>query len=207
MTAPRDERSTLELWDELMTRPDSYINELRLGTCLDGCFPAEACGKLKATPRLQSRLSDIIRARYLLTGWVDPGQCNEADRIIALTSGERLTEIALRAGAIFWSTEIARVVLSKHVAMLHRQLGESICTFAIANRDLAGPVRRLKLVGDLIAMAKEDGWRCLSAWCHAQPQGVSMRVRLKLPPVIAFDRAPRSPFLEAGPAIVRRAAN
>ena len=110
-----------------------------------------------------------------------------ADRIIALTSGERLTEIALRAGAIFWSSEIARVVLSKHVAMLHRQLGESICTLAIANRDLAGPVRRLRLVGDLIAMAKEDGWRCLSAWCHAQPQGVSMRVRLKLPPVTAFD--------------------
>jgi hypothetical protein len=195
------------MWDELMTRPDRYINEHRLAACLDGCFPAEACDKLKASSRLQDRLSDIIRSRYLLTGWIDPEQCNEADRVIALASGERLTEIAIRAGAIFWSTEIARVVLSKHVAILHRELGESTCTFAVANRDLAGPVRRLKLVGDLIALAREDGWRCLSAWCHAQPQGVSMRVRLKLPPLATFDRAPRRPFIEAGPAIVRRAAN
>jgi hypothetical protein len=207
MTATRKERPTLELWDELMTRPDSYINELRLRTCLDDCLPAEVCAKLKTSSRLRNRLSDIIHSRYLLTGWVDPQQCNETDRVIAVASGERLTEIAIRAGAIFWSTEIARVVLSKHVAVLHRELGESICTSAIANRDLAGPVRRLKLVRDLVALAREDGWRCLSAWCQAQPPGVTVRVRLKLPPVAAFDRVPRSPFVEAGPAIVRRAAS
>jgi YOP proteins translocation protein K (YscK) len=206
MVAARDERSVLELWDELMTRPSCYINELRLSACLEGNLSAEACRKLKTSSRGQSRLSDVISARYLLTGWVDPEQCNEADRVIALSSGQRLTEIAMRAGAIFWSAEIVRVVASKHVASLHRQLGESVCASAIANRDLAGPVGRLKLVRDLVALVKEDGWRCLNAWCQAQPSGVSRRVRLKLPPAEAFDRAPRSPFVEAGPAIVRRAA-
>jgi hypothetical protein len=207
MVAARDERPVLELWDELMTRPCRYINDLRLSACLEGSLSAEACRKLKASSRGQSRLSQVISTRYLLTGWVDPEQCNEADRVIALTSGERLAEIAMRAGAIFWSTEIARVVLSKHAASLHRQLGESICASAIANRDLAGPVGRLKLVRDLVALVKEDGLRCLSAWCQAQPSGVSRRVRLKLPPAEAFDRTPRSPFVDVGPVIVRRAAN
>lgn len=207
MVAARDEKSVLELWDELMTRPSCYINELRLRACLEGSFSAAACRKLKASSRGQSRLSHVISARYLLAGWVDPEQCNEADRVIALTSGERLAEIAMRAGAIFWSAEIAKVVQSKYAAVLYRQLGESICRSAIANRDLAGPVGRLKLVRDLVAMVKEDGLRCLSAWCQAQPSGVSRRVRLKLPPAEAFDRAQRSPFVEVGPVIVRRAAN
>jgi hypothetical protein len=60
--------------------------------------------------------------------------------------------------------------------------------------------------GALGARIVDDGWRCLAAWCRAQPDGIGARVRLKLPPHAALDETPPSSFDSIGAAIVRRAA-
>jgi hypothetical protein len=158
------------------------------------------------TDRLRSRLATFLFEYYRLSGSISVEQIDPIDRAIALADRNGLHEITIRAGAIYWAGSLADIILGWKAALLHEALGEEVCAFAIANRDLAGPAQPLEQVDGIRDRAFADGLRCVGAWCHAVPAEVGTRVRLKLPPDELIDRAPTAPFAEIGADIVRRAA-
>jgi hypothetical protein len=191
-------------WDAFVTQPALYIEPSRLAVCFDGMVDPELCGRLRSSPRLEERLSDLVHSRYGLARTIAAEEVSDTDRWIALASSEQLVELARRAGAIYWANSIANTVRAADAAAFDAALGEALCVVALANRDLSGPMQPLTPYDQLGTRVTEDGWRCLGAWCKAQTAGVGMRVRLKLAPNAALDEGVRRPFDELGPAIVRR---
>jgi hypothetical protein len=193
-------------WATFMRQPAAYIDAARLAVCLDNQFSAELCGRLQGAGRLRDRLSALIKTHYALAAPVEEDAVGELDRNIALSPFERLADVVRRAGAIYWANAIANVLLAEKVSQLHEQLGEVVCVFALANRDLSGPDEVLEPVADAGARVTEAGERCFAAWCQSLSGAVATRVRLKLPPRQGLDGPPGIPFAEIGPSIVRRAA-
>jgi hypothetical protein len=193
-------------WRAFMMEPAVYVDSAYLHACFGDSLSAEFCDRLRTSPRLQDRLSTLIREHYGLE-WTAAETCGEIDQAVALSSAERLAELALHSGAIYWSAAIANTVIAQDVEALGKELGDELCAFAMSHRDLAGPVRILESHDTLRSRIVEDGWRCLGAWRHLQPEGIAVRVRLKLSPTPAFDDHPLHPFDALGPSIVRRAAS
>jgi hypothetical protein len=193
-------------WDAFMRYPVAYIEPSRLDACFNGHLGAELCERLKGMTRLRDRVSAMIIERCALAPTCDPFLVDDCDRAIALASAERLCELGQRAAAIYWAKTIARVILAAHVKALNEQLGEPLCVLALAHHDLSGPEQSLEPIETIGARIKDDGLRCLAAWCASQPGAVNARVRLKLAACAALEVAAEMPLLECGPAIVRRAA-
>jgi len=191
-------------WDAFVTQPALYIEPSRLAVCFDGMVDPELCGRLRSSPRLEERLSDLVHSRYGLARTIAAEEVSDTDRWIALASSEQLVELARRAGAIYWANSIANTVRAADAAAFDAALGETLCVVALANRDLSGPMQPLTPYDQLGLRVMEDGLRCLGGWCKAQTAGVGPRVRLKLASNPALDDAVKRPFDELGPAIVRR---
>jgi hypothetical protein len=187
-----------------VTQPALYIEPSRLAVCFDGMVAPELCARLKASHRLEGRLSGLVHSRYGLAPAIAVEEVSDTDRSIALASSELLAEIVRRAGAIYWANSIATTIRAADAAAFNAALGEPLCVLALANRDLSGPMQSLTSYDQLSTRVTEDGLRCLGAWCKAQTPGVGLRVRLKLAPNPALDDAVKRPFDELGPAIVRR---
>jgi hypothetical protein len=193
-------------WQNFMMEPALYIEPDRFAACFEDAFTPSLCRKLLESQRLRARLSTAVQRHYQLGPWIDPEQVDEVDRVIALAPADILPDLALRAGAIYWSSAIASTVLAKAVGVLQQQLGDELCGYAINQRDLAGPAQSLEpleTVGDRI---EDDGWRCLSAWCASVQPGIGQRVRLKLPKDSIIDLPAPPAFAARGPEIIRRAA-
>ncbi|TIN10702.1 MAG: hypothetical protein E5Y14_09175 [Mesorhizobium sp.] len=192
-------------WQTFMSNPAGYADAARLAQCFGGTIGEAACERMLRSQRLHQRLSVLLLDRYGLSGAVSNQPADETDLAIALSSGEELEELALRAGAIYWAGSLAAVIDGRQASALQAALGAEICAFAVANRDLAGPMQPLEPLDDIDRRVHADGLRCLGAWCQAMPGETSMRVRLKLMPHALVDQPTAEPFAEAGPAIVRRA--
>jgi hypothetical protein len=192
-------------WIVFVTQPALYIDASRLAECLDPQAGLDLCVRLKATARLEKRLSDRVRSHYGLAARIASEAVGDIDRAIALATAEQLTDLARRSGAIYWADSIANVVLAQDVEAIDAALGAPLCAFALDHRDLSGPVQPLEPFGQLHVRLMDDGWRCLAAWCAAQADGVGARVRLKLAASPLLDGPIESPFDQRGPAIVRRA--
>jgi len=194
-------------WATLMNRPAAYIDVSRLSACFDDRINLGVCERLHEASRLQERLSTIISEFYALAMPVGPEAVSPIDQTIALLPVARIDDIVRRAGAVYWANAIANVVRAEEVRWLHNTLGQALCTFALANRNLAGPPGQLELQDGADTQIAEDGRRCLGAWCQSQPDAVGGRVRLKSPASVALDSATQSPFDQIGPAIIRCAAS
>jgi len=193
-------------WATLMNRPAAYIDLTRLAACFDSRIDVGLCERMRDSSRLQDRLSAIISDFYALAAPVGPQAVSQLDQNVALLPVGRLGDVVRRAGAVYWATAIANMVRAEEVRWLRDQLGEALCTFALANRNLSGPPRKLEPADGADARIAEDGVRCLGAWCQSQPEAVGGRVRLKSPANPALDDRAQKPFDEIGPAIVRCAA-
>lgn len=193
-------------WVEFVENPLSYIDDERLAHCFGGAVSADFCTKLKSNGRLKARLADVIKDHYWLPPIVAESGSDENDLVIAVSSGDKLQEIVLRAGVIYWSAAIANTVLASDVTTLQAQIGEELCSYAIKHRDLSGPEKSASPVETMKDRIAESGWRCFAAWCETLDPGISARVRLKLPPNDILDSSPNSEFQETGPVIIRRAA-
>lgn len=192
-------------WRTFMSNPAFYADAARLAQCFDGTIGEAACERMLRSQRLHERLSELLLDHYGLTAAVSDEPADEVDRAIALSSGEELEELALRAGAIYWAGSLAAVIDGRQAAALQAALGPDLCAFAVANRDLAGPMQPLEPLEAIHHRVYADGLSCLGAWCQAMPGDTGMRVRLKLIPHELVDQTTAAPFAEAGPAIVRRA--
>jgi hypothetical protein len=206
MSGPGIQNSALD-WSAFIRRPAEWVDPLRLNACFDNRFTPELCGRLKQTPRLQTKVSKLISGNYELGPSLAALKMSDADRAIALTSHDRLIALVRRAGAIYWAKAIAGVVLAQQVKTLYAQLGEELYVFALGHQDLAGAKQQFEPLDEASAQIELDGLHCLGAWCHAQLDDIGKRVRLRLPASPALDDPPEPPFAEIGPSIVRRAAS
>jgi hypothetical protein len=193
-------------WATLMHRPAAYIDPTRLAPCFDDRIGVRLCERLRDAGRLQGRLSSLITDFYGLDAPFGPETVDPADQKVALLPAARTGDLVRRAGVVYWANAIANVVRAEEVRELRARLGETLYSFALANRNLSGPAVKLDLDDDADAQITEDGFRCLGAWCLSQPMAIGERVRLKSPASRALDDAVRSPFNELGPAIIRCAA-
>lgn len=191
-------------WEAFVTQPARYIEPSRLALCFDGALGPELCARLKASLRLQERLSGLVRSRYGLARDIAAEAVSDTDRSIALAAPEQLMALVRHAGAIYSADSIANTVRAADAAAIDAALGHELCVVALANRDLSGPMHPLTPYDQLGARVMEDGLRCLGAWCKALPPGIGLRVRLKLAPDSALDDPVERPFDELGPAIMRR---
>jgi hypothetical protein len=207
VTGPAERASTAMDWATLMNRPAVYIDLTRLAACFDERISVSLCERLRAESRLQDRLSAIINDFYTIAAPVGPQAMGQLDQSVALLPVGRIGDIVRRAGVIYWATAIANMVRAEEVRWLRDKLGETLCWFALANRNLSGPPRKLEPVDGADVRIAEDGMRCLGAWCQSQPEAVGGRVRLKSPAHPALDDRAQSPFDEIGPAIIRCAAS
>jgi hypothetical protein len=193
-------------WDVFLAHPALYIDPERLAACFDGELSADLCARLKASAHVEERLSRLIHSHHKLATDIALEAVDDIDRIVALAPAEQLADCARRAAAIYWADSIAHAILAPDVEAIHSALGEAMCTFALGHRNLSGPAQKLAPHAQLGTRIMEDGWRCLGAWCHAQADGVGIRVRLKLPAHPALDGLAEQPFDRLGPTIVREAA-
>jgi hypothetical protein len=193
-------------WATLMNRPGAYVDPSRLTTCFEGSISPRLCERLRDASRLQDRLSALITNFYALAAPFEMEKVNPADQMVALLPAVQMGDLIRRAGVVYRANAIANVVRAEEVRWLRSRLGETLYAFALANRDLSGPVTKLDLEDGADAQITEDGFRCLGAWCQSQPAAIGERVRLKNPANPALDDAAQSPFNELGPAIIRCAA-
>jgi len=168
-----------------------------------------------------SEISSALALRFMLFGLIGPfaavlmeryglslettPPADDIDRAIALASGEALEDIALRSGAIYWAGSLASVIAGRQAAALQAALGADAYAFALANRDLTGPLRPIGPLEDVHGLVYADGLRCLGAWGQSLSGDTGMRVRLKLMPHALIDQKADEAFVKTGPAIVRRA--
>lgn len=191
-------------WQAFVFNPASYADAARLVPCFNGSIDEAACLHMLGAERLHGRLSGILMERYGLTLETAP-PADDIDRAIALASGEALEDIALRSGAIYWAGSLASVIAGRQAAALQAALGADAYAFALANRDLTGPLRPTGPLEDVHGLVYADGLRCLGAWCQSLSGDTGMRVRLKLMPHPLIDQKADEAFIKTGPAIVRRA--
>lgn len=194
-------------WKTFLWEPAAYADPERLALCFEGKIGRGACERLLANGRLYDRLSTLLEEYYALAPLSDDADTvNDLDRKIALSSVDGLNDLILRAGAVYWADVLASTILGRKAAALRAVLDGELITFAAANRGLAGPPQPIEPIETLRERVETDGWRCLAAWRHAVDPAIGARFRLKLPVNAPLDEIPASPFVEAGPEIVRRAA-
>jgi hypothetical protein len=203
MSAAADRAPAAMDWATLMNRPAAYVDVTRLAACFDGRIGAPLCERLRGASRLQDRLSATISEFYAFAPPVGPDAVSPADQKVALLPAASVGGVVRRAGAVYWANAIANAVRADEVRWLRDRLGETLHTFALANRKLSGPPDKLDMADGADARIVEDGVRCLAAWCQLQPAAIGGRVRLKSPASPALDGAVQSPFNEIGPAIIR----
>jgi hypothetical protein len=206
VTGPTNRASAEMDWATLMSRPSAYIDATRLAACFDGGIGIGLCERLRATGRLQNRLSAMISDFYALAAPVSPEAVSPADQKVALLPSGKTRDLIRRAGAAYWANAIANAVRADEVRRLRAQLGEALYAFALANRHLSEPSGKLDLTDEMDVQITEDGMRCLGAWCQSQPEAIGERIRLKSPANPALDGGASGPFRDIGSAIIRGAA-
>ena len=187
--------------------PSTYADPAWLVSCFGGAISQEAGRRLLASRRLRKRLSHLLADQHQLPAADEVQVIDEADQPIAYASAEQLSEIAMKAGAIYWAATLARTISGREAAMLRNGLGSALCTLALANKDLAGPEQPLEPLVTIRERVEADGWRCLAAWRQAVGEPVTARLRLKLPPHSPLGEPPVAAFATIGPQIIRRLAD
>jgi hypothetical protein len=201
------DKSEVSAWRSFILTPGRYAEPSHIRNCFNGAINAQLAAKLVACARLDDRLSSLLIAHYRLSRWLDLEACPQKDRTIALLPQAQFASIARRAGAIYWGASLATAVFGSEVAALQRQLGEDLYWFALAHRDLAGPIQDLRPFDALDVKFIADGWRCFEGWRRSQQRAVAERVLLKFPPEYEANAPLDRIFLQKGPEIVRCAGN
>lgn len=184
--------------------PAGYATPERLSECLGGEISQTGCRLLLSSQRLHRRLSRHLSDHYSLPNTGDKAISLE-DRSIALLAGDKLDELALRSGAVFWAGSIAAAIGKDEAVALQNHLGDEIITSALRHRDLSATPRPVGHPDTILDRVMEDGWKCFDAWLADTPPSIGMRVRLKLPETRPGQEGPEQDHVQLGARIVRRA--
>jgi hypothetical protein len=178
-----------------------------IAALLGGGLHGDLVEKLTSSPRFAARLHAAARCR--LGDLSIAEQKLLAEQNLASTPAaaalalapDSLSDIVLRAGAVWHAAAIARVVDTAARRGLMATLGPDVYAIALEGRGLAPAVEPIvPPEGDGWAeAAMRDGARCWSAWRALQPPAVASRLAL-----LGFNSVPARIHTAFGPAIVDR---
>jgi hypothetical protein len=165
----------------------------RLASVLGYGVSADLVGRLAQSSRLRMRLTSLIASRMGKIGELD----REQARILAM-SPDQLTDLSMRAGAVWHAAAILRIVDGVSRRILVARLGEKNYQLGLAFRSLQPPGTTLdRAPGEIAQAVPADGAACLAAWCESQPPAVAGRLRLTRPAA-----SPEPAHLTWGPPII-----
>lgn len=149
--------------------------DLALGALLS--LPAPLVPRLRACARTAAGLEAAGLARLgtpAATGAVQ-------GRVLGLDRAG-VARLALCAGAVWHARAVLRLLDGAALRAFVAEAGEAPRAAALRWHAMAGGA---DTDGPLGAAVARDGWRCLRAWCEAQPAAVSRRVALCMPDGVA----------------------
>lgn len=139
-------------------------------------LPAPLVEALRRCPRTATGLEDVVRHRLGAL----PHEPDTAARRILHLDGDGLRRLSLCAGAVWHARAVLHLLDGAALRAFVAEVGEAPRAAALRWHDLAGAAA-LPADEPLAAAVARDGWRCLHAWCTAQPPSVARRVLLSLP--------------------------
>ncbi len=152
----------------------SRTSDDALGSLLD--LPAALAGALRRCPRTAGGLQEALRHRL----GVLPDELDAAAQRVLGLDGDGLRRLSLRAGAVWHARAVLRLLDGAALRAFVAAVGEAPRAAALRWHELAGADPAAE--GDpLVARMERDGWRCLHAWCTAQPPAVTRRALPSLP--------------------------
>jgi hypothetical protein len=149
-------------------------------------------GKMLDHPRARRRFFELVESRL---GAASPTPVQAA--ALALDS-RGLAELARRTGAVWLAASMVQMIDGPAIRDLVAAIGSELRQFAIHHYALAPPLSETVPVEALAGQIDVAGYRCLSAWCAAQPAPVGRRIALHLPAEVPL----AEPFRVHGPGIV-----
>lgn len=168
-------------WHRFAASPAVYITPERLAAAFDEAITPDAGRRLRAIPRIERRLSDLLCAKYHLSQSLGPDAVSDADRAVLLLAPAPLRSLLRLAGAIYFAGALSRVVLASEVRALEKALGPGVLARALTSRDLAGAAEALPANEERIEQIDRAGWSCLLAWAASFPHEIEVRLRLQMP--------------------------
>lgn len=176
MSSTIADRLTLRRFDRAVAL---HAHPAQLGRAFPG-LPEAAARLLLDTPRLRSRLSDVLRRRLDLAPCDAASWRGDAARIAGLAPAD-LDRAIRHAGAAALAARLRTIVLGAEIRRVTGRIGADAYGFGLGHK---GPV---PAIGGLDGLPAEDaidraGLLCLAAWCSAAGLGVGDRLRLRLAP-------------------------
>jgi len=156
-----------------------HTHPAQLGRAFAG-LPEDAARLLLGTPRIQPRLSALLRRRFGLAPF-DPAAWQGDIAHIAGLSPAALDRAIHHAGAAALAARLRTIVLGAEIRRVTGRIGADAYAFGLGHK---GPV---PAIGGLEELPPEDaidraGLLCLAAWCAAAGAAVGDRLRLRLAP-------------------------
>lgn len=156
-------------------------------------LPPTLIKRLTSTQRFAPRVAELLEARL-----GDLPRAMEAAQVTALELDMLgMAGLALRAGAVWYGQQIARMIDGAAVRALVSVIGPDLRSLALLHRELSPETDPLD-VDELASALERQGVACLRAWSQRQPKSIALRMELRLPQGLS----PSDAHLYAGPVIV-----
>jgi type III secretion protein K len=156
-----------------------HAHPAQLGRVFPG-LPEATGTLLLETPRLQPRLSELLRRRLGLAPCDDTAWRGDLARIAGLAPAD-LDRAIRHAGAAALAARLRTIVLGAEIRRVTGRIGADAYAFGLGHK---GPA---PAVGGPDGMPVEDavdraGLLCFAAWCSEAGPAIGERLRLRLAP-------------------------
>lgn len=179
-TEGRDQRKSFPVG---LAEFGATLHPARLAAQLDASLSPATLSRLQKSPRLQSRLAELMLGDDRDEAYGDWGP--------DLLLGQDPRRAALLAGGIWHARSLLKLIAGPELALLAERIGAEIQPFAVRHLAQAVASEPVADPDELVRLIEQDGHGCLGAWLETGPALGRRRVLLRLPPgTAAEDPAP-----------------
>jgi hypothetical protein len=156
-----------------------HAHPAQLGRAFPG-LPEAAAMRLLDTPRLQPRLSELLRRRLGLAPCDAAAWQGDVARIAGLSPAD-LDRAIRHAGAAALAARLRTIVLGPDIRRVTGRIGADAYAFGLGHKGVAPALNRFESMPVEEAVDRA-GLLCLTAWCGEAGLAVGERLRLRLAP-------------------------
>lgn len=156
-----------------------HAHPAQLGRAFPG-LPEAAAMRLLDTPRLQPRLSELLRRRLGLAPCDAAAWQGDVARIADLSSTD-LDRAIRHAGAAALAARLRTIVLGPDIRRVTGRIGADAYAFGLGHKGSAPALNGFESMPVEEAVDRA-GLLCLAAWCGEAGPAVGKRLRLRLAP-------------------------
>lgn len=156
-----------------------HAHPAQLGRAFPG-LPEAAAMRLLGTPRLQPRLSELLRRSFGLAPCDASAWQGDAARIAGLSPAD-LDRALRHAGAAALAARLRTIVLGPDIRRVTGRIGADAYAFGLGHKGPAPALGGLEAV-PVEAAVDRAGLLCLAAWCGEAGPAIGERLRLRLAP-------------------------